>query len=255
MSAKSLLQIILLILIFFVVAAIYFLYFYSGPLKERIILGKNLTTFNQETIEKKDTSSQEILEEIVTSKNEEVKKKNHTEEKDFNSDNEESKNYIKKTEKKNVAGKNLSENKNSEIKNLTKEIEYITTNKDGDIFKILAKYGKTNIEKSNILDLENVEGIISSNKRSPIYIVSDYASYNYDNQNSEFYKNVEIKYDEKIITCDNLDLKISENYAIAYKNVKIKDKNSIMKAQKVKLDILTKDIKINSDEKIKIITN
>ena len=70
MSAKSLLQIILLILIFFVVAAIYFLYFYSGPLKERIILGKNLTTFNQETIEKKDTSSQEILEEIVTSKNE-----------------------------------------------------------------------------------------------------------------------------------------------------------------------------------------
>ena len=256
MSAKSLLQIILLILIFFVVAAIYFLYFYSGPLKERIILGKNLTTFNQETIEKKDTSSQEILEEIVTSKNEEVKKKkNHTEEKDFNSDNEESKNYIKKTEKKNVASKNLSENKNSEIKNLTKEIEYITTNKDGDIFKILAKYGKTNIEKSNILDLENVEGIISSNKRSPIYIVSDFASYNYDNQNSEFYKNVEIKYDEKIITCDNLDLKISENYAIAYKNVKIKDKNSIMKAQKVKLDILTKDIKINSDEKIKIITN
>ena len=183
------------------------------------------------------------------------KKKNHTEEKDFNSDNEESKNYIKKTEKKNVASKNLSENKNSEIKNLTKEIEYITTNKDGDIFKILAKYGKTNIEKSNILDLENVEGIISSNKRSPIYIVSDFASYNYDNQNSEFYKNVEIKYDEKIITCDNLDLKISENYAIAYKNVKIKDKNSIMKAQKVKLDILTKDIKINSDEKIKIITN
>ena len=31
-------------------------------------------------------------------------------------------------------------------KNLTKEIEYITTNKNGDIFKILAKYGKTNLK-------------------------------------------------------------------------------------------------------------
>ena len=29
---------------------------------------------------------------------------------------------------------------------ITKEIEYITTNKNGEIFKILAKYGKTNAE-------------------------------------------------------------------------------------------------------------
>ena len=48
--------------------------------------------------------------------------------------------------------------KSKEIKNLTKEIEYITTNKEGDIFKILAKFGKTNIENSNILDLRLVEG-------------------------------------------------------------------------------------------------
>ena len=34
------------------------------------------------------------------------------------------------------------------ISNVTKEIEYITTNKDGDTFKILAKFGKTNLKNS-----------------------------------------------------------------------------------------------------------
>ena len=138
---------------------------------------------------------------------------------------------------------------------MTKEIEYITTNKDGDIFKILAKFGKTNFKNSSILDLELVAGMISSTKRSEIYISSDKARYNYNNQNSQFYSNVEIKYDNKIITCNNLDLNINENYAVAYNDVKIKDDNSILKAQMITLNISTKDININSQDKIKIFTN
>ena len=105
------------------------------------------------------------------------------------------------------------------------------------------------------MDLKEVDGVISSSKRSEIYITSDFAEYNYDNQNSKFYSNVIIKYDNKEITCDNLDLEINKNYAIAYNNVEIKDDKSVMKAQIVKLNILTKDIEINSQDKIKIITN
>ena len=50
------------------------------------------------------------------------------------------------------------------------------------------------------------------------------------------------------------DLKISNNVAIAYNNVLIKDDKSIMKAQVVTMDIITKDININSKETIKIFT-
>ena len=98
-------------------------------------------------------------------------------------------------------------------------------------------------------------GQYSSSERSEIYISSDYAKYNYNNQNSKFYSNVKIKYDNKIITCDNLDLNINENIAVAYNNVIVKDEKSIMKAQKITLNIITKDININSKEKIEIITN
>ena len=72
-------------------------------------------------------------------------------------------------------------------------------NKNGDVFKITAQYGKTNLRDSDILDLINVDGSIVSNNRSDIYISSIYAEYNYSNQNSKFYENVEIKYENKII--------------------------------------------------------
>ena len=163
-----------------------------------------------------------------------------------------------------ITPKKIDENKNKNvsqnleldnIKNLSKKIEYITTNDKGDIFKIIAKYGKTNLKNSNILDLEQVDGIISTLERSQIYISSNNAEYNYANQNSKFYNNVKINYDNKEITCDNLDLNISENQAVAYNNVVIKNENSFMKAQIITLDIITKDININSDDKIKIFTN
>ena len=247
MSVKSLLQIILLILIFFILGGIYFVYFYSGPLKNKIILNENINKLNNKKIEKEYTQDQEVLENVTLSE-----KKSINEDKNKNIEINDADNSKEKIEDK-VA--NLKRPKTDKIKNLTKEIEYITTNEDGDIFKIFAKYGKTNIENSDILDLKEVDGVISSSKRSEIYITSDFAEYNYDNQNSKFYSNVIIKYDNKEITCDNLDLEINKNYAIAYNNVEIKDDKSVMKAQIVKLNILTKDIEINSQDKIKIITN
>ena len=47
-------------------------------------------------------------------------------------------------------------------------------------------------------------------KGRDIYITSNFAEYKYDNQNSKFYSNVIIKYDNKVITCDNLDLEIKQ---------------------------------------------
>ena len=247
MSVKSLLQLILLVLIFFILGGIYFVYFYSGPLKNKLVLNENISKLDNKKIEKDYFQDQEVLEKVTL---EQKKSANENGDRDLKA--KKVKNEKKKFEFKDSS---LKKDETDKIKNLTKEIEYITSNKEGDIFKILAKYGKTNIKNSDILDLKEVDGVISSSKRSDIYITSDFAEYNYDNQNSKFYSNVIIKYDNKVITCDNLDLEIKTNYAIAYNNVEIKDDNSVMKAQVVKLNILTKDIEINSQDKIKIITN
>ena len=246
MSVKSLLQLILFFLIILFIGGIYFLYFYSGPQKNEVNLIKDIEKVEKEELNKQNISDQEILEDVNLSKNK-------AQEKDLDLKNTKVK---FEDAKKDTKQQNKLEKKSDEtLKNLTKEIEYVTSNNNGDVFKIFAKYGKSSLKKSDILNLEIVNGIISSNEKSDIYISSDFAEYNYENQDSKFYKNVEIKYDNKKISCDNLDLNISQNVAIAYNNVVIENNNSLMKAQIIEMDISTKDISINSQEKVKILIN
>ena len=228
MSIKSLLQIILFLLIILIIGGLYFTYFYTKPLDKELKSLLNGELDNNILTEDINTNDQEILEE-----------NNLTQKK------------IEQTRKQNDVNMVSSE----KLSNLTKEIEYVTEGKNGDTFKILAKFGKTNIKDSNILDLEDVNGSIVSDQRPEIVITSDYAEYNYSNQNSKFYSNVKINYDNKLITCDNLKLDISDNLAIAYDNVLIIDGNSKIKANNVTMNIITKDIRINSENNIKILKN
>ena len=87
--------------------------------------------------------------------------------------------------KKNVLVKNKNQENNkslisnkNEMPNIVKDVEYLTTDKNGNKYKILATSGRTNKSNINILDLENVNGEITSDKRSSIYITSDFAEYN-----------------------------------------------------------------------------
>lgn len=140
--------------------------------------------------------------------------------------------------------------------NVTKEIQHTTINKkNGDVYKIIAKYGKTNLKNSNILDLVEVDGTIISPVRSNVKITSDYAKYNYISYESDFYENVIIRYEGNTITCDNFNVNIEKNIAVAYNNVTVTNEDSIMTAEIITMDLITKDIKINSEEKVKIITN
>ena len=197
-------------------------------------------------------SKEERLDEIQLIENEKFKvgKNNNIDQVNLSVNNN---NLLENSSEKNDL--KLNESSTNEIKNLTKKIEYISTNKNGDTFKILAKYGKTNLRNSNILDLEDVKGTVILSEGSIINISSDYAKYNYNNQQSEFINNIQLNYDDKLITCDNLSIKITKNIAIAYNNVVIKDKKSMIKADNVQINLITKDINLNSENIIKLIKN
>ena len=247
MTVKSSLQVILFLLIFLIIGGIYILYFYPGSFQNEILVNKNIENENLDIIDQNISIEKEILD-MNTDEDEKIKKVEPSED-NLNQNNKQlSENPLKE-------GSKNYKNKNKENNNLTKEIEYVTTNSKGEIFKIFADYGITNLKDTNILDLENVDGIISSPNRSKIFITSDFAKYNYTTQNSKFYNNVVVKFDQKIITCDNLELKITEDLAIAYDNVIVKDSISFMKAQNITMDIITKNIKINSKDKVEILTN
>ena len=144
------------------------------------------------------------------------------------------------------------------VKDLVKDIEYTSVDQKGNNFHLLANSGRSNIDNSDILDLINVKGKITSENRDTIYIVSDFAQYNSVNLNSKFYNNVIINYQDKEITCINFDINMETNKAVAYNDVLITDPKSKMKAGIVEFDLKTKDININPESainKIEVVTN
>ncbi len=241
MSKKSAIQLVILIIIFIILGGVYFKYFS----KEKIVVDetsqqteKEINTDSHDNYNKKKNDS-----EVVSVINKDKSKK----EKNFEKTKVDLEKPKKKYEKKNTK-LNKNKKKDNDIPNIVKDVEYLTTDKNGNKYKILATSGRTNQNDKNILDLDNVRGEITSNQRSTIYIVSDYAEYNSSTLNSKFYKNVVINYEDKQITCENFDINMDTNIAIAYNNVVVTDPKSIMKAGKIALDIETKEIDINPDK-------
>ena len=236
MSLKSLIQIIIIFIVIIILSGVYYNYFANN---KKISLEKD----NQTNIE---TSKVLTTEDLPDETNE--KKKINNDEEIKNKDGE----NIKIEETKIVKNKTTESQKKlkpekPKIDNIVKDIEYLTTDKNGNKYKILATSGRTNSENKNILDLDNVRGIITSNKRSAVYIVSDFAEYNAYKLNSSFYQNVVVNYEDKEITCDYFDVDMKTNIAKAYNNVVVKDPKSTMKAGKIILNIETKVININPD--------
>ena len=239
MSPKSAIQLIILIIIFIIIGGVYFKYFS----KEKITVDqtpqqteKEINTNSQDDGKSKDEN--EVLN--STDKDKSNKKKIKTNKIDFENSKE------KKPEKKNTKP-NEKQKKDNEIPNIVKDVEYLTTDKNGNKYRILATSGRTNQIDKNILDLDNVKGEITSKETSTIYIVSDFAEYNSSTLGSKFYKNVVINYEDKQITCENFDINMDTNIAIAYNDVVVTDPKSTMKAGKIALNMDTKEIDINPD--------
>ena len=235
MSLKSLIQVVITLIIIVILGGVYFNYFSNN----NKILEENIEINNQKDVDENKPKKKETK---TLDTNTDLKDKII---KDKNTKNEE----VKVEQNKNTNPKNKAKKNKPEIENIVKDIEYLTTDKSGNKYKILATSGRTNLEDKNILDLDNVRGIITSDKNSTVYIVSDFAEYNSSNLKSNFYQNVVINYEDKQITCDYFDVDMQTNIAIAYNNVVVTDQQSIMKAGKIILNIETKVININPDNK------
>ena len=282
MSIKSFIQIIILTLIISIIIAVYYKYFKSN---ESIVEEINSSEiYDQEQfkiLEKKVLELEKKNNELnsIIKKDKKISEKLFSDKKTHNDNKENSSKSInskldnkqtndvkvKKSEIKNdikdvkvKKSEIKNEIENTKVKDLVKDIEYTSVDQKGNTFHLLANSGRSNINNSDILDLINVKGKITSEKRDTIYIVSDFAQYNSLNLNSKFYKNVIINYQDKEITCVNFDIDMETNKAMAYNDVLITDPKSKMKAGIVEFDLKTKDININPEsaiEKIEVVTN
>ena len=266
MSLKSFIQLIILFLIVSIIGVVYFKYFETkSSTVEEVSLSENRNELLEELERKIDDLEKKNVElnnKIENTKNN-ISKKNISklEEKVEIVKDEKSLVKVDKDVEKKIEISRDNEQidkKKKEIKNVVKDIEYTSIDQRGNQFILLANSGKSNINNNDLLDLDNVRGEIKSDRRDTIFIVSDFAQYNTLSLNSKFYQNVKINYQDKEITCENFDINMETNKAIAYNNVIIEDPKSVMKAGIIEFDLKTKNININPEtttSDIEIISN
>ncbi len=269
MRFKTLIQFLIVLLISVIIGGVYYNYFLKTSSVEKNIeetVEKNIEETVEEnieetveknieeTVEENITNTEKKEAEVVKKNNDQVLKKKDTENINKNLNSKKSQEDNNKNILEKEKNKNVKSNKKvvKDYGNTLTEVEYLTTDRKGNKYRIFAKSAKTSKEDNDILELNEVRGIITSDKRSTIYIVSDFAEYNSSNLNSNFYQNVVINFEEKQIDCDFFDIDMQTNMAIAYGNVIVTDPKTIMKAGKITLDIQTKDINIEPEAKKKI---
>ena len=147
-------------------------------------------------------------------------------------------------EEQNKAEKSLSKiNKNIIEKTDTDKIEdlnYSSTDENGNIYEIFSKTGIVDKEDINILYLKKVKAIIKIKNSGVINLSSDFAKYNKSNLNTHFYENVKLKFKDHNLTSGNVYLNYIKKKIKISDNINYYDNDNKITADIIEYDLLTK---------------
>ena len=146
---------------------------------------------------------------------------------------------------------NLEEKNLAVQDNLITDLNYFSKDINNNLYTIKADYGFIN-ENSEIIEMTNPTAKIILNDGGIITIAAKKALYNQQNYNSNFIDNVKIRYDDKIVTANKMDLDFISNNVKIYGDILYKDIFRTLSSEYLDIDLKTKDILINSNNERKV---
>ena len=145
---------------------------------------------------------------------------------------------------------------NQETANLLDNFKYTVEDKDGNQYKIESKRAKINLDEPELVFMYTVTGTMNSKNSSDINIYAQNGLFNKMTYETNFNSDVLVKYDDHIIKSDKLDFFFKKNLAIITNNISYKNLNTSLQADKIEIDLISKNTKIfmhNEANKVKII--
>ena len=142
------------------------------------------------------------------------------------------------------SAKNLLESSDD----LIKEMSYYSEDNKGNKYEIKSEYGFINPEKTNLILMDNVKAVIYLANGEKIYIGSDKAEYNNNNNDTAFNGSVKMNYNEHKITSENLNLSFQNKVVTLNNNVNYISNISNLEADKISIDFLNKNTKIQMND-------
>ena len=142
--------------------------------------------------------------------------------------------------------------------NIINDVTYSTVDIKGNKYEIYSKTGEVDLNNPNLIFMKDVKAKIILQNNEVILIISDFAKYNNLSYETNFSKNIKLSYIEHIINCENIYLNVENNFLTMYEDLIYFSEQGKIYADKVEIDLLTKDMKImmdNQKENIKIKVN
>tara|TARA_B100000029_G_C17462979_1_gene919205 strand:+ start:627 stop:1220 length:594 start_codon:yes stop_codon:yes gene_type:complete len=141
--------------------------------------------------------------------------------------------------------------------NILKNIKYTSKDSTGNIFEISSEEGKINLDEPKLILMKKVKAKIYLSNSSIIDIYSDTAIYNNINHNTNFRKNILLSHKTHRATCEKLDLLFDKNLVDLSEKLIYENDNTKLFADKMQIDLITKNSKIlmlNKEKKVTIIS-
>ena len=130
-------------------------------------------------------------------------------------------------------------------------INYTSSDARGNKYQITAKQAEIKIQGPDEMLLENVIAYIFIKDSSTVKITSDFGKYNSKNYDTIFSKNVIIVYPGHKITGEYLDFSFLKNLGIISIDVIYTGNETNLFADKIEMNLTTKDTKIFMEKKKK----
>ena len=124
------------------------------------------------------------------------------------------------------------------------DINYISTDTKGNKYQITAKQAEIKFENSDVMFLRDVVAFIYIKDSDIIKITSNFSKYNSKNYDTIFSQNVIVNYPRHKITGEYLDFSFLNNLGTFTKNVVYAGEKTNLFADKIEMNLTTKDTKI-----------
>ena len=141
----------------------------------------------------------------------------------------------------------IDENQNS-TSTYIDDINYTSTDLKGNKYQITAKQAEIKVENSDEMFLKDVVAFIFLKDKDTVKITSNFGKYNSKNSDTIFSENVIVIYPGHKITGEYLDFSFLTNLGIFTTNVIYTGKKTNLFADKIEMDLATKDTKIFMDD-------
>ena len=134
--------------------------------------------------------------------------------------------------------------KNSEENSFIEAFSYTAEDIKGNKYTIESKNANYTDNNSETIIMTEVLATMDLVNSENIEIYAKKALYNTSNHDTNFSNGVLINYSNHDIESENFDLSFDKKIAFIYKNIIYKNINTTLRADKIEIDLITKDSKI-----------